>query len=198
MARPDLKDYVEVPDRIVKFYEKYPEGSLRSQIVVDDGRRIVIKALAYRSPDDKHPGTGHAEEIRGDGPVNKTSAVENCETSAWGRAIVSVGILAKGEKVASKEEVEIALAKERDGRTLADLSDKELEDATGGKVLITDDQRARFNKACEALGWSSDDLAKYLKAELNCDDIDDLGKSDAEAVLKTLREKVRESRKAAA
>lgn len=198
MAKPDLKDYVEVPDRIVKFYERFPEGSLRSQLIVDDGKRVVIKALAYRSPEDKHPGTGHAEEVRGDGPVNKTSAVENCETSAWGRAIVSVGILAKGEKVASKEEVEIALAKERDGRTLADLSDKELEDATGGKVLLTDDQRGRLNKACEALGWSSEDLAGFLKSEIDCDDVDDLGKGDAEAVLRLLREKVRAERKTAA
>lgn len=112
----DLKDYVDVHTRIERFYEKYPEGSLQTQIVEDDGTRIVIKALAFRSPEDPRPGVGHAEEIRGQGMVNKTSALENGETSAWGRALAALGFEVKNG-IASRQEVEIAQAKQKDGRT---------------------------------------------------------------------------------
>lgn len=112
MAKPDLANYVTVAERIEQFYKQYPEGSLRSEIVTDDGKRIVIKAYAYRTADDAAPATGHAEEIRGDGPVNKTSAVENAETSAVGRAIAMFGFEVK-KGIASREEVEQALAEEK-------------------------------------------------------------------------------------
>jgi len=47
-------------------------------------------------------GTGHAEEIRGQGPVNRTSALENCETSAIGRALAAIG-LSGGEYASANE-----------------------------------------------------------------------------------------------
>lgn len=106
MAR-NLEDYITVADRVAAFYNKYPEGSLRAEILVDDGERLLIRARALRTPDDAAPGIGHAEEIRGDSPVNRTSAVENCETSAWGRAIAALGFeVRKG--IASREEIEQA------------------------------------------------------------------------------------------
>ena len=107
----NLDDYVDVATRIQHFYKKYPDGSLQSSIVHDDGKRIVMRALAYRKPDDPSPGVGHAEEIRGDGPVNRTSALENSETSAWGRALAALGFEVRNG-VASREEMEQAKAEE--------------------------------------------------------------------------------------
>lgn len=105
MAARSLEDYVDVATRIQAFYEKYPEGSISARITIDDGKRVVIKAKAYRHPLDLLPGVGHAEEVRGEGMVNKTSAVENCETSAWGRALAAVGLeVRKG--IASRQEME--------------------------------------------------------------------------------------------
>lgn len=101
----DLADYVDVATRIQAFYTKYPEGSLSAHLTIDDGTRVVMKAYAHRSPDDLLPGIGHAEEIRGAGMVNKTSAMENCETSAWGRALAALGMeVRKG--IASQEEMQ--------------------------------------------------------------------------------------------
>lgn len=105
MAGRDLADYVDVATRIQAFYAKYPEGSLSAAVIEDDGTRVVMKARAHRHADDLLPGIGHAEEIRGAGMVNKTSAMENCETSAWGRALAALGMeVRKG--IASVEEME--------------------------------------------------------------------------------------------
>lgn len=107
-GRRGIADYEEVPDRLARFYASYPEGSVSAELIADDGKRVVMRAYAHRSPDDPRPGVGHAEEVRGEGMVNKTSAVENCETSAWGRALAALGYT--GKKIASFEEVEQARA----------------------------------------------------------------------------------------
>lgn len=76
-----------------------------TEILVDDGHRVVMKATVHSN--DNPPitlGTGHAEELRGEGMVNKTSAIENCETSAIGRALASVGL--SGGEFASANEMD--------------------------------------------------------------------------------------------
>ena len=108
---PDLADYITVAERIEAFYAKYPEGSLRAELIEDDGTRIVMRAFAYRDREDTQPAVGHAEEVRGVGMVNKTSALENAETSAWGRALAALGFHVK-KGIASREEVEQAVAEE--------------------------------------------------------------------------------------
>jgi hypothetical protein len=104
-----LEDYREVAERITLFYERYPDGRLRSASweVREIGERlfIVYEALAYRTPDDPLPGQGSAwEPIPGPTPFTKDSELMNAETAAWGRAIVGVGIVAS-RKIASQEEV---------------------------------------------------------------------------------------------
>lgn len=112
MAADKLEDYVDVATRLARFHEKYATGSVTSEITVDDGKRIVFKAEATAWVEGTlKAGTGHAEEIRGSTYINRTSALENCETSAWGRALAAFGMeVSKG--VASKEEVEKAKANE--------------------------------------------------------------------------------------
>ena len=112
---PDrLAGYITVAERVQKFYERFPDGSLQTAIVSDDGTRLIMQAKAYRNPDDGQPGVGHAEEVRGHGPVNETSAVENAETSAWGRAIAALGFeVKKGTEIASREEMERATVKSK-------------------------------------------------------------------------------------
>lgn len=70
-------------------------------LIHDDGKRVVMKAI-ITGEDGAIIGSGFAEEIRGDGNVNKTSALENCETSAVGRALASIG-LAGGEYASANE-----------------------------------------------------------------------------------------------
>ena len=105
MAR---EDYIEVSERIQTLYDKYPEGSLQSEyelVTVLEHQWIIVKAYAYRSADDSRPGIGHAwEHVPGKTSFTLGSELMVGETSAWGRAIVALGISAhKG--VASADEV---------------------------------------------------------------------------------------------
>src|SRR6476661_5567255 len=89
-------DYIPVNDRIAAFYEKYPEGSIQSEMVELSETRVVMRAYAYRTPDDPRPGVGYSSlEIPGRTPYTKGSEIENCETSAWGRAIAALGFQVK-------------------------------------------------------------------------------------------------------
>lgn len=99
------EDYVMVNERIMAFYEKYPEGSIQSEIFQLTDDQVVIKAFAYRNPDDDKPGIGHsALTIPGKTPYTKDSEIENAETSAWGRALAALGFEVK-RGIASSEEV---------------------------------------------------------------------------------------------
>jgi hypothetical protein len=80
-----------------------------TEILVDDGQRVVVKAVIINE-NGVTVGSGTAEEIRGQGNVNKTSAVENAETSAVGRALSSIGLA--GGEYASANEMEAVGRKE--------------------------------------------------------------------------------------
>ena len=100
-----LRDYVPVNERILAFYEKHPQGSLQSELVELSDNRVVMRAYAYREPADERPGIGYSSlEIPGRTPYTRGSEVENCETSAWGRAIAALGFEVK-RGIASQEEV---------------------------------------------------------------------------------------------
>jgi hypothetical protein len=111
--QPDLSDYNEVAERIKEFHDKYPEGTLQAEcnFTEQDGRTwVVVKAYAFRTPDDPRPGTGLAFElIPGKTPYTRDSELQNAETAAWGRAIVAVGA-SSTRKIASREEVRNRIA----------------------------------------------------------------------------------------
>jgi hypothetical protein len=106
--QPNLDDYIEVNERIIAFYEKYPEGSLQGEWEVTklgDQQVIVYTAKAYRKPLDHKPCIGTASEpIPGKTPYTKDSELMNCETSAWGRALAALGFEVK-RGIASRNEV---------------------------------------------------------------------------------------------
>lgn len=104
------KDYVQVKDRIAYFNEQYSNGMIQSKILTDLlAHEIII--LAKVIPDIKNPDrffTGYASETKGKGLVNSTSALENAETSAVGRALAMMGI-GVIDSVASADEVNNAI-----------------------------------------------------------------------------------------
>ena len=98
-------DYASVDERLPLFWKDCPRGRIVTELVVDDGTRIVMKASLFVTYEDHHPTTtGYAEEVRGSSMVNKTSALENCETSAVGRALANYQYQG-GKKRASLEEM---------------------------------------------------------------------------------------------
>jgi hypothetical protein len=96
------KKYTQVVHRMEAFRTIFGlEYGVDTQIIVDDGQRVVVKAIITNA-DGITVGSGMAEEIRGQGHVNTTSALENCESSAIGRALASIG-LAGGEYASANE-----------------------------------------------------------------------------------------------
>ena len=106
------KQYVEVNERIKFFRESgnYNGWSLSSEIVHLDSESCVIRA-EIRDDQFVLRATGFAQEDKSSSYINKTSFVENCETSAWGRALANLGI-GIDTSIASSNEVQIAIAKQ--------------------------------------------------------------------------------------
>jgi hypothetical protein len=101
----DLGEYVDVNERLKWFFERYPEGSLQSEVTHLADNLIIVKAMAYRGPTDLYPGVGHASEVvPGRTPYTKDSELMNAESSAWGRALAAIGAPTKGH-VASGDEI---------------------------------------------------------------------------------------------
>jgi hypothetical protein len=101
-------DYAEVAERLPLFWKDCPRGRIITEIVVDDGQRIVIRAELYADITDTVPTTtGYAEEIRGSSMVNKTSALENCETSAIGRALANYQYQGSKKRASLEEMVKV-------------------------------------------------------------------------------------------
>lgn len=104
-----MDDYVDVAERVAMFSERFPDGSLQSELSPIETNGVITgwlcKAMAFRHPDDPTPGVGHAvEPVPGRTPYTKDSEAMNAETSAWGRAIIALGFPTK--KVASRQEVQ--------------------------------------------------------------------------------------------
>lgn len=88
------KNYVLVADRVIFFNENYPNGSINTKLLSElNSETVVMKAIII--PDLKFPTrffSGYSQAKWGEGNVNRTSALENCETSAVGRALAMMGI----------------------------------------------------------------------------------------------------------
>lgn len=116
----NLDDYVQVNERITMFYKEHPAGSIQTEIVLNNETQIIIKASVYRNGEDKIPCTGHAMEKEGTSFINKTSHVENCETSAVGRALAMMGY-GISKVVRSKEEMENAVKQQEEMKQKEEL-----------------------------------------------------------------------------
>ena len=101
------KEYAEVNQRIKVFRMLHPNGSIQTNIESIENGMCVMRAVVFDA-DGNVLGIGHAYEKEGSSNINKTSYIENCETSAVGRALGMCGI-GIDVSIASKEEVENAI-----------------------------------------------------------------------------------------
>jgi hypothetical protein len=131
------KKYVEVDTRVQYFREnkKYEGWSLITEIVELTEKRAVLKAV-ITNPIGIVMATGLAYENVGSSYINKTSYVENCETSAWGRALGNLGI-GITESIASYEEVANAIAQQEE-KEIAKLPEVKKKDSTPPDLKVSD------------------------------------------------------------
>ena len=155
------KQYVEVNERI-KFFrqeKKYDGWGIRTEFpIIDDTQCLCLCTIT--TPDGNVVAQGHAHEEKGSSNINKTSYVENCETSAIGRAL---GILGIGidTSVASANEVQDAIAKQQtiiDNPQVQKLSKKldapveNIMDKAVGYIKGQSDKRKAFERIIKDKG----------------------------------------------
>lgn len=100
----NLEDYETVEERLTKFWKEHPDGRIDTALVESTLQRFIVKASIYRTEVDAQAWTtGYAEETVSTRGVNSTSALENCETSAIGRALANAGYVTKGKRPSREE-----------------------------------------------------------------------------------------------
>ena len=157
MAHFDLSLYETVAQRLVRWWTEYPDGRIITSIHHYDGSTIIMRAECYNN-DDRLIATGYAEEVFGNSPVNKTSFLENCETSAIGRAISNSRIGHTGERASSTE-------MEKVNRVNSELARPD----THGSA--TPKQIGFLKSLARGKGWDDLQLLDYIHRALNVDDV---------------------------
>lgn len=121
------KDYVEVNERVKAFRRIYPEGIIDTRLLSNENGVCVFMAQVgyYDEEGVKWLASGHAYEKENSSFINKTSYIENCETSAVGRALGNLGI-GIDTSIASAEEVENAMLQQETQQTINSAMEKAL------------------------------------------------------------------------
>jgi hypothetical protein len=105
----NLADYETVESRLVKFWKENPDGRIETELIEANSNRFIIMARIFRTEaDSKYWTSGHAYETITDRGVNSTSALENCETSAIGRALANAGFATHGKRPSREEMTKVA------------------------------------------------------------------------------------------
>jgi len=145
--RFNLDNYETVEARLAKFWEDCPNGQIFTSIYHYDDKRVVFKAEVYKDINDPRPvATGFAEEVRDASPVNRTSHVENAETSSIGRALANWRYASKTQPRPSRQEME-KVQRMTEPQSDADLLTK-------------------FRDACAKSGLDPQDVAKSAGVDL--------------------------------
>lgn len=155
------KEYAEVNQRIKAFRMVYPEGSIYTEMISNKDGVCVFKATVHANGDhitNNLLGTGHAYEKESSSFINKTSFIENCETSAVGRALGMAGF-GIDTSVCSAEELGNALAQQE------------------ANAPITEAQIRKINALAKEKGSDIKEICKYFKVgSLNNMTASDYGK----------------------
>lgn len=151
MANFNLEEYATVNERIQEFYTRYPDGVVQTDLILNENGTVIFKAYIYKNQEDNKPTIGHAMEKEGSSFINKTSHIENAETSAVGRALAMMGFCIK-KSIASREEVENAKLNQDKPKTKS---------AEKWKTITVQDQKSLFILAKNDAKLVKEVLLKY-------------------------------------
>lgn len=171
------KFYKTVSERLQEFHTDHKDGSVITQLLsCEDKNTFMFKAeVSFKGGETTRIFTGHASETAGEGYINKTSALENAETSSIGRALASAGYA--GSEFASANEVENAQRQPKSNSTLPNTATK----TNGDK--ITPPQERMIKALLDKVGMTTD---QFLK-EHNIQSLQDLSKRQASEVITDLK-----------
>jgi len=147
----NLADYEPVEVRLEKFIKDYPAFRISTELEVVEATRYIVKAYLFKDARDSLAwATGYAEETVTSRGVNQTSALENCETSAIGRALANAGYAPKGKRP-SREEMSKVVAKKVEKPVVQDVvpDDQDYWTTPVGKYNKVVDAPVTLEKAME-------------------------------------------------
>lgn len=159
------KEYAEVNERVRVFRQLYPEGIIATELVSNTNGVCVFKAAVFAEKD-KPLASGYAYETENSTYINKTSYIENCETSAVGRALGFLGI-GINTSIASADEVTNAINNQNSGADNQRHYDLEIKNYAAVLAKNSDKTAEEWIKAAQAkyktAKAQSDLLAKWVK-----------------------------------
>ncbi len=139
----DLSQYEDVDTRIHRFWESWPNGRISTDIVYQghnsEGqlKQVIIRARVWKDKTSGKPdAVDFAEELFGSSPVNRSSFIENCSTSAIGRALATLGMSKKGARPSTSEmtKADRVIAKEVDPWAIIDEPDLSIPTCRHGEM----------------------------------------------------------------
>lgn len=163
------KPYANVVERVKGFWALYENGRIVTEILEHDGKRVTFRAKVYNG--DALIATGTASEVQGGNGVNSTSYIENCETSAVGRALGFAGI---GDvNIASAEEVALAISQQEAPAT-APKAKAAPAPTTGNELQAVakpspKEWKQLYTLAATECGASKETIDDTVKALYNCE-----------------------------
>jgi hypothetical protein len=186
----DLSDYETVEDRLVRFWAEHGPGARVETVMMSyDGDSCIFRAEVYFKNSETVPtATGYAHEIRSDRGVNATSFVENCETSAIGRALANCGYATHGKRPSREEMSKVSRAENPNTGHVSPTPSGALEHTPRG-AFATPKQIGYIKKL--ARDKSMDDLAllEMIQLQLNDDSavLELLKSHEASAIIERLK-----------
>ena len=151
------RQYVEVNERIIYFRDTFKGWAMTSDIIELDDTRCVMKASIF-DENDRLIASGTAYEKESSSFINKTSFIENCETSAWGRALGNLGI-GIDNSIGSADEVKNAIKNSDKVKMTNDIMDAMLSACKEGKGDVVEMRMKKYDMTKAQL----DKLSKCVK-----------------------------------
>jgi len=157
----NINDYELVEVRLGRFISDNPDFMVHTELLESTEKRFIVLAKVYRTCVDSQPvATGLAYETISDRGVNQTSALENCETSAIGRALANAGYAAKGKRPSQSEMAKVIAAETNSNPYEKKLEERRYGAAGSKSAAVEDGLRAAFaaeKKEPEPVAWSIGD-----------------------------------------
>jgi hypothetical protein len=188
----NLTDYETVEDRLVRFWAEHGPGArVETAMMSYDGDSCIFRAEIYFKNSETAPtATGYAHEIRSDRGVNATSFVENCETSAIGRALANCGYATHGKRPSREEMSKVSRAEfiPNAGHASPTPSGASSNNYLPG-ALATDKQRGYIRALGKQRGLDPESLMHFIGIELKNEnkDVETLTIPEAKQIIDALK-----------
>jgi hypothetical protein len=164
----NLADYETVETRLEKWHGQFPDSRIETELIEASNTRFIVVCRLFKTEADAKPcSSGIASETISDRGVNATSALENCETSAIGRALANAGFAAKGKRASREEMVKVADGEPKSFQEKLE-SKQNIYGKSGRSAAIETALRSSFeaDKDVPPVAWTVGDVVAEIGASI--------------------------------